>query len=109
MPIRGQYEQRVNGSFIEKKVYGVSNDGFDIDKFGYFINNIDKFRENLKNYYQIDNNDFLLELRNVVQKIGKKRINPDYRRFCSRIVNIWYVKFIVYISKKISLYKNRNN
>ncbi|MDY6822009.1 MAG: glycosyltransferase family protein [Deferribacterota bacterium] len=107
MPIKGQYEQRVNGSFIAKKGYGVLNERFDVNKFGYFINNIDEFRENLKNYYQIDNNDFLLELKSVIQKVGKKRISPDYGRFYSRILNIWYVKLIVHISKKISIYKNK--
>ncbi|MCK4523546.1 hypothetical protein KAU15_01340 [candidate division WOR-3 bacterium] len=107
MPIKGQYEQRVNASFIEKKGYGVFNKNFDTDKFRYFINNIDKFHKNLENYQQIDNNDFLSKFNNVIKKIGKKRIKPDYSRFCSRIVNIWYVKFIVYISKKIFLYKRQ--
>ncbi len=108
MPIKGQYEQRVNASFIEKKGYGVFNKNFDADKFRYFINNIDKFHKNLENYQQIDNNDFLSKLNSVIEKIGKKRIKPDYGYFFARIINIWYVKFIVYIIKKISLYKNKN-
>jgi len=62
IPIKNQFEQFLNASYIEKSGYGRHFNDFTSDEIKSFLYDLPKFRKSLKNYKQDSNNETLNQL-----------------------------------------------
>jgi UDP:flavonoid glycosyltransferase YjiC (YdhE family) len=107
VPIKGQYEQRVNGFLVEKMGYGLTSNDFDEERFEKFINNMEEYKKNLSKYYQDGNKEFekkLFTALNLVNKNLPKRYHDQIMIAIIPIIQINALKFI--FSKIIPVYKH---
>lgn len=76
-PIKGQFEQILNGVYIEKLGYGELHDELNIDLFNNFMSNLSVYGENLKSYETVGNNNAILkEIKDSIEELvdnSKKR------------------------------------
>lgn len=54
-PIRGQFEQIMNGRYLEKLGYGMSDENLDLKTIEHFLRELPRFEENLATYARHDN------------------------------------------------------
>jgi len=59
IPVKSQFEQVLNGYYIEKLGYGYTIDELDRPTLQHFIANIDRYRESLEGYDRSEGNDTL--------------------------------------------------
>ncbi len=71
VPVKGQFEQYVNASYIEKCGYGRHFNDFSPDGIKSFLFDIDTFKNNLGRYNQNGNNETFQKLDEIIAGITK--------------------------------------
>ncbi|MCK5416560.1 teichoic acid biosynthesis protein, partial [Candidatus Parcubacteria bacterium] len=66
LPVKGQFEQVLNGYYLEKLNYGKYWDSLNKEKIESFLFNLDLYRENLKKYEKNDNSKILEKIDELV-------------------------------------------
>jgi len=97
VPIKGQYEQKINSFLVEKAGYGLSSGKFDEVVFEKFISNIEVYKKNLYEYKQDGNNFFEKKITNLLNHFREEIPSPDYLRFINRIIPLIQVLSIRFI------------
>lgn len=69
LPIKDQFEQVLNGKFIQKLGVGTYYMNLDEKKLRDFLNNLDKYREKLKNYDSGRQEETLKRIEEEIQKL----------------------------------------
>ncbi|WP_299311780.1 MJ1255/VC2487 family glycosyltransferase [uncultured Aquimarina sp.] len=69
VPIKNQFEQYLNGAYIEKLEYGKMLKDFEIDGIHGFLNDLSKFQKKTKEYQQKDNSLLFNTLDNKLMSI----------------------------------------
>ena len=70
LPIKYQFEQILNGKFVEKQGAGVYHMNIDEGKLREFLDNLDKYRENLKSYDPGNQEKKLKRIEEEIQKLS---------------------------------------
>jgi len=108
VPIRGQYEQRVNGFLVEKCGYGVTSSEFDEEKFDFFMKNIFKFKANLSNYRQEGNAEFEKKLSSALTLVNKNLPTRYYDQILTSLIPIIQISLLkFFFSTVIPVYKKQ--
>lgn len=71
LPLKGQFEQILNGCYLEKLGYGKYWETLDKEKIESFLFNLDKYRENLKNYPKEDNSRIFRKIDEIILEFCK--------------------------------------
>jgi uncharacterized protein (TIGR00661 family) len=71
IPVKGQFEQVINGYYLEKFGYGKYWDDLDREKIEAFLFNLELYRENLKKYPKEDNSKIFREVDELIEKYVK--------------------------------------
>lgn len=107
VPIRGQYEQRVNGFLVEKSGYGLSSSTFDEKNFEKFLKNIPDYKTNLENYKQEGNVVFEKRLFNALKYVKKNLPKRYYDQIIASLIPIIQINLMKYFfSKVIPVYRH---
>ncbi|GIU68837.1 MAG: hypothetical protein KatS3mg002_0073 [Candidatus Woesearchaeota archaeon] len=68
VPIKGQFEQILNALHVKKLGYGEMYDNITSSNIEKFINNIQKYEKNLKNFKTEDNSRILKKIEEIIEK-----------------------------------------
>lgn len=69
IPAMGNFEQIVNGLYVEKLNYGIMREEISYESLEYFINNLDNYKKELKSYETFKNNDLIIDdLKKIIDK-----------------------------------------
>ena len=68
VPIKNQFEQFVNASYIEKLQYGRHFLDFTADNIKAFLYDLEIYKSNLKNYSQNGNEELFSQLKNTLDR-----------------------------------------
>jgi uncharacterized protein (TIGR00661 family) len=71
IPVKGQFEQVLNGYYLEKFGYGKYWDELDREKIEAFLFNLESYRENLKQYPKEDNSKIFKKVDELIEKYAK--------------------------------------
>jgi len=71
VPIKGQFEQYVNATYIEKCGYGRHLNGFSADGIKSFLFDIDTFQNNVRQYQQDGNKETFRKLDEIITLVTK--------------------------------------
>jgi uncharacterized protein (TIGR00661 family) len=71
IPVKGQFEQVINGYYLEKFGYGKYWDELDREKIEAFLFNLESYRENLKKYSKEDNSKIFGKIDKLIEKYAK--------------------------------------
>ena len=108
VPIKGQYEQRVNGFLIEKMGYGLTNNDFNEDRFEKFMKNLDSYKKNLSTYFQDENKEFKKKLFAALNLVNENLPKRYYDVIIASIIPIIQINALKFIfSKIIPVYKQQ--
>lgn len=108
VPIKGQYEQRVNSFLVEKMGYGKSSLDFSTDDFKIFLNNIESYKKNLENYIQDENKVFESKLLKIISKIEPGSLNRFYETMFITIIPVIQLNLMKFFFAKIfPIYKKQ--
>lgn len=69
IPLKGQAEQELNAYYIEKEGFGMNVEEINRDNLKLFINNLDKFRKNMKKK-EFSNSNNLKEIKEIIYSIS---------------------------------------
>ncbi|MDR1721875.1 MAG: teichoic acid biosynthesis protein, partial [Methanobrevibacter sp.] len=76
MPVRGQFEQLLNGYYVEKLNYGMMSRDTDHnklkEKINKFLNNLKQYQETLKTVENTDNSGIIKEIENSIERFAVK-------------------------------------
>lgn len=70
-PAHKNFEQILNGFYVEKLGFGESHDNLDVKKIESFLDNLDKYQENLNKVEPWDNTEILKDLDLSIEKYSK--------------------------------------
>ena len=70
-PAHKNFEQILNGFYVEKLGFGESHDDLDVKKIESFLANLDKYQENLNKVEPWDNTEILKDLDLSIEKYSK--------------------------------------
>ncbi|MBE6512888.1 MAG: glycosyltransferase [Methanobrevibacter olleyae] len=70
-PAHKNFEQILNGFYVEKLGFGESHENLDVKKIENFLNNLDKYQENLNKVEPWDNTGILEDLDLSIEKYSK--------------------------------------
>lgn len=70
-PAHKNFEQILNGFYVEKLGFGESHDDLDVKKIEGFLDNLDKYQENLNKVEPWDNTEILKDLDLSIEKYSK--------------------------------------
>ncbi len=70
-PAHKNFEQILNGFYVEKLGFGESHDDLDVNKIESFLDNLDKYQENLNKVEPWDNTELLKDLDLSIEKYSK--------------------------------------
>ena len=70
-PAHKNFEQILNGFYVEKLGYGEYHDDLDVQKIERFLNNLDKYQENLNKVEPWDNTEILKDLDLSIEKYSR--------------------------------------
>ena len=70
-PAHKNFEQILNGFYVEKLRFGESHDDLDVNKIEGFLDNLDKYQENLNKVEPWDNTEILKDLDLSIEKYSK--------------------------------------
>ncbi len=70
-PAHKNFEQILNGFYVEKLGFGESHDDLDVNKIEGFLDNLDKYQENLNKVEPWDNTEILKDLDLSIEKYSK--------------------------------------
>lgn len=70
-PAHKNFEQILNGFYVEKLGYGEYHDRLDVEKIENFLNNLDKYQENLNKVEPWDNTELLKDLDLSIEKYSR--------------------------------------
>ena len=70
-PAHKNFEQILNGFYVEKLGFGESHDDLDVNKIESFLDNLDKYQENLNKVEPWDNTEILKDLDLSIEKYSK--------------------------------------
>ncbi len=70
-PAHKYFEQILNGFYVEKLGFGESHDDLDVNKIESFLDNLDKYQENLNKVEPWDNTEILKDLDLSIEKYSK--------------------------------------
>lgn len=73
LPIKYQFEQVLNGKFVEKLGAGVCQTNLDEKNLKKFLNNLDYYRENLKSYNPGNQKDILKKIEEEIKILVSKK------------------------------------
>lgn len=68
VPIKNQFEQFVNASYVEKLQYGRHSSDFTADNMKAFLYDLEIYKSNLKNYRQLGNEALFAQLKNTLSR-----------------------------------------
>ncbi|MDR0911148.1 MAG: glycosyltransferase [Methanobrevibacter sp.] len=71
IPAKGNFEQLLNGLYVEKLNYGVMREDFNLNDFKKFLKNLDKYKKYLNNTKNHDNKAIFKEIRESIEKYSK--------------------------------------
>jgi uncharacterized protein (TIGR00661 family) len=66
IPIKGQFEQIINGLHIKRLGYGELHDDITEKKLRHFIANTDKYYDNIKNFKKEDNSRIIAKIEEII-------------------------------------------
>lgn len=72
MPALGNFEQILNGYYVDKLSYGEYHEDMDTDKIINFLNNLEKYQKSLDARKNTDNSAIFEELVSSIEKYSKK-------------------------------------
>uniref|UniRef100_A0A7C3J775 Glycosyltransferase n=1 Tax=candidate division WOR-3 bacterium TaxID=2052148 RepID=A0A7C3J775_UNCW3 len=108
VPIKGQYEQRVNSFLVEKMGYGKSSLDFSTNDFKIFLRNIEDYKKNLKNYIQDENKIFESKLLKIISKIEPGSLNRFYETIFITVIPVIQLNLLKFFFAKIfPIYKKQ--
>lgn len=108
VPIKGQYEQRVNSFLVEKMGYGLSSLDFSVDDFKKFLNNIDMYKKNLEKYEQDENKIFESKFIKIISKIEPGSLNRFYETIFITVIPVIQLNMLKFFFGKIfPIYKKQ--
>lgn len=108
VPIKGQYEQRVNSFLIEKMGYGKSSLDFSKEDFKMFLENIEEYKKNLDSYIQDENKIFESKLLKIISKVEPGALNRFYETIFITIIPVIQLNFLKFFFAKIfPIYKKQ--
>ena len=70
-PAHKNFEQILNGFYVEKLGYGEYHDDLDVEKIEKFLNNLEKYQENLNKVEPWDNTEILKDLDLSIEKYSR--------------------------------------
>ncbi|MBQ2962634.1 MJ1255/VC2487 family glycosyltransferase [Methanobrevibacter sp.] len=70
-PAHKNFEQILNGFYVEKLGFGEYHDDLDVEKIENFLNNLDKYQENLNKVKPWDNSEILEDLDLSIEKYSR--------------------------------------
>ena len=70
-PAHKNFEQILNGFYVEKLGFGESHENLDVKKIESFLHNLDKYQENLNKVEPWDNTEILNDLDLSIEKYSK--------------------------------------
>lgn len=68
-PVKGQFEQIINGRYLEYLGYGMQDENLDEFSIKYFIKSIEEFRRNLLSYPKKDNSELFEKLEKLLNSL----------------------------------------
>ena len=71
IPASGNFEQVLNGFYVEKLGFGQYNEGFNLPKIDNFLGNLDKYQKRLDSIKKTDNKGIINELIYRIEKYSK--------------------------------------
>ena len=71
-PAHKNFEQILNGFYVEKLGYGEYHEDLDVKKIEKFLDNLPKYQENLNKVEKWDNTEILKDLELSIEKYAKK-------------------------------------
>lgn len=71
IPARGNFEQVLNGFYVDKLGYGKYNESINIKELKKFLNSLNKYRNNLNKIKKTNNNGIIKELTYRIEKYSK--------------------------------------
>ena len=78
VPVQGQFEQVINGRYLDQLGFGRMGDEISGDLLGAFLERIPDYRQNLERYVQDGNTDLLTKLESVLQRaVGGEPPEPE--------------------------------
>jgi len=108
VPIKGQYEQRVNSFLVEKMGYGKSSLDFSTNDFKIFLRNIEDYKKNLENYIQDENKIFESKLLKIISKIEPGSLNRFYETIFITVIPVIHLNLLKFFFAKIfPIYKKQ--
>ncbi len=108
VPIKGQYEQRVNSFLVEKMGYGKSSLDFSTNDFKIFLRNIEDYKKNLENYIQDENKIFESKLLKIISKIEPGSLNRFYETIFITVIPVIQLNLLKFFFAKIfPIYKKQ--
>ncbi|MGE3063509.1 MAG: glycosyltransferase family protein [bacterium] len=108
VPIKGQYEQRVNGFLVEKMGYGLTSNSFEEERFETFINNIESYKKNLSLYFQDGNREFEKKLFSALNLVNKNLPRRYYDVIIASLIPIIQINALkFFFSRIIPIYKQQ--
>jgi UDP:flavonoid glycosyltransferase YjiC (YdhE family) len=76
VPIKGQFEQMLNGRYLEKLGYGLTADELSEERLGQFIERIPNFERSLADYKQDGNRHLLAALEQTLNAAVAGKPSP---------------------------------
>ncbi len=70
-PAHKNFEQILNGFYVEKLGFGETHESLDVEKIENFLNNLDKYQENLNKVEPWDNTEILKDLDLSIEKYAR--------------------------------------
>jgi uncharacterized protein (TIGR00661 family) len=70
IPAKGNFEQLLNGFYVEKLGYGIKNSNITIKSLENFLSNLNIYQENLKKVKNTDNSGIIKEIENSIEKFA---------------------------------------
>lgn len=71
MPASGNFEQVLNGFYVEKLGFGQYNEGINMSKINNFLDNLPKYQERLNQIKKTDNKGIINELKYRIEKYSE--------------------------------------
>lgn len=101
VPIKGQYEQRINAFLIMQAGYGVTSKKYDERVFEEFFKNLHSYRANLSSYSQNGNAAFERKFLALLDHLSESFPSPDYLRFINRVIPIIQIMSVRFIFRDV--------
>ncbi|KZX15567.1 MJ1255/VC2487 family glycosyltransferase [Methanobrevibacter curvatus] len=74
IPAKGNFEQLLNGYYVEKLGYGIMTRDFDIKTAENFFNNLDQYKKELSKVKNHDNSKLLKEIEDSIEKYAYEHL-----------------------------------